>query len=106
MVYSFGGLFFRAADDIDAWQYLTFRGLGAVLVVAPIVWWQNRQDLGGVARRLGWQHATAGVLLGTMILLSVSQIANRQFFGGSINLTWADELIKLIVLWLAMVGSF
>ncbi|MEL7187446.1 MAG: TRAP transporter small permease [Pseudomonadota bacterium] len=45
------------------------------------------------------------VLLGTMILLSVSQIANRQFFGGSINLTWADELIKLIVLWLAMVGS-
>lgn len=45
------------------------------------------------------------VLLGTMILLSVSQIANRQFFGGSINLVWADELIKMIVLWLAMVGS-
>jgi len=52
VVFSFGGLFFRAADDIDAWQYLTFRGLGAVLVVAPIVWWQNRQDLGGVVRRL------------------------------------------------------
>lgn len=45
------------------------------------------------------------VLLGTMILLSVAQIANRQLFGGSINLVWADGLIKLIVLWLAMVGS-
>ena len=44
-------------------------------------------------------------LLGAMILLSVSQIANRQFFGGSINLVWADEVIKMIVLWLAMVGS-
>lgn len=68
VVFSFGGLFFRATDDIDAWQYLTFRGLGAVLVVAPIVCWQNRGDLGGVARRLPWQHAAAGVLLGSMMI--------------------------------------
>ncbi len=44
-------------------------------------------------------------LLGTMIVLSVLQIANRQFFGGSLAISWADELIKIIVLWLAMVGS-
>ncbi len=45
------------------------------------------------------------VLLGTMIGLSVLQIVNRQFLGGSLSITWADELIKIIVLWLAMVGS-
>ncbi len=45
------------------------------------------------------------VLLGTMILLAVAQIVNRQLLGGSLNLSWADELIKMIVLWLAMVGS-
>ena len=44
-------------------------------------------------------------LLGTMIVLSVLQIVNRQFFGGSLAISWADELIKIIVLWLAMVGS-
>ncbi len=78
MVFSFGGLFFRAADDIDAWQYLTFRGLGAVLVVAPIVWWQNRQDLGGVVRRLAWQHAAAGVLLGTMMISFIVALSHTD----------------------------
>ena len=43
------------------------------------------------------------VLLGTMIGLAVAQIVLRQFFDGAI--VWADELIKIIVLWLAMVGS-
>lgn len=43
------------------------------------------------------------VLLGTMVLMAVTQIVLRQFFDGTIS--WADELIKIIVLWLAMVGS-
>lgn len=45
------------------------------------------------------------VLLGTMIGVSVFQIINRQLLGGSFSLAWADELVKIIVLWLAMVGS-
>ncbi len=45
------------------------------------------------------------VLLGTMIGVSVFQIINRQLLDGSFSLTWADELVKIIVLWLAMVGS-
>ncbi|MBT8107178.1 MAG: TRAP transporter small permease subunit [Gammaproteobacteria bacterium] len=45
------------------------------------------------------------VLLGAMIGVSVFQIANRQLLGGSFSLTWADEFVKIIVLWLAMVGS-
>lgn len=38
-----------------------------------------------------------------MMLLAVSQIVLREVFGT--GYVWADELIKLIVLWLAMVGS-
>jgi C4-dicarboxylate transporter DctQ subunit len=45
------------------------------------------------------------VLLGTMIGVSVFQIFNRQLLGGAFSLAWADELVKMIVLWLAMVGS-
>jgi len=45
------------------------------------------------------------VLLGTMIGVSVFQIVNRQLLGGSFSLSWADELVKIIVLWLAMIGS-
>lgn len=43
------------------------------------------------------------VLLGSMVVLAVLQIVLRQFFDSGIG--WADELIKIIVLWLAMVGS-
>ena len=45
------------------------------------------------------------VLLGAMIGVAVFQIANRQLFGGSFTLAWADEFVKIVVLWLAMVGS-
>jgi TRAP-type C4-dicarboxylate transport system permease small subunit len=45
------------------------------------------------------------VLLGTMIGVAVFQIVNRQILGGMFTLAWADELVRFIVLWLAMVGS-
>ncbi len=45
------------------------------------------------------------LLLGTMIGVSVFQIINRELLGGTFALSWADELVKIIVLWLAMVGS-
>ena len=38
-----------------------------------------------------------------MILLAVGQIVLREMF--STGFVWADELLKLMVLWLAMVGS-
>ena len=40
-----------------------------------------------------------------MIGVSVFQIINRQLLDGSFSLSWADELVKIIVLWLAMIGS-
>lgn len=45
------------------------------------------------------------LLLGTMIGVSVFQIVNRELLGSAFALSWADELVKIIVLWLAMVGS-
>lgn len=42
-------------------------------------------------------------LLSSMMLLAVGQIVLREVF--STGFVWADELIKLMVLWLAMVGS-
>jgi len=38
-----------------------------------------------------------------MMVLAVGQIVLRELF--STGFVWADELIKLMVLWLAMVGS-
>jgi C4-dicarboxylate transporter DctQ subunit len=38
-----------------------------------------------------------------MMLLAVGQIVLREVFGT--GFVWADELVKLMVLWLAMVGS-
>ncbi len=42
-------------------------------------------------------------LLSGMIVLAVGQIVLREVF--ETGIIWADELLKLMVLWLAMVGS-
>ena len=42
-------------------------------------------------------------LLGAMMLLAVGQIVLRIFF--SFGFVWADELLKLMVLWIALIAS-
>ena len=42
-------------------------------------------------------------LLAAMMLLAVSQIVLRIFF--SFGFVWADELLKLMVLWIALIAS-
>ena len=42
-------------------------------------------------------------LLTGMMLVAVSQIVMREAFGTGFG--WADELVRLMVLWLALVGS-
>ena len=49
------------------------------------------------------ENAALVSLLGSLVLLAVAQIILREVFGT--GLFWADEVIKLIVLWLALVGS-
>jgi TRAP-type C4-dicarboxylate transport system permease small subunit len=42
-------------------------------------------------------------MLSSMIVLAVGQIVLREVF--ETGVVWADELLKLMVLWLAMIGS-
>jgi len=42
-------------------------------------------------------------LLGSVIVLSITQIGMRLFFNSS--LIWADELVKILVLWIALVAA-
>ena len=49
------------------------------------------------------EDAALVILLGALMLLAVGQIAMRIFF--STGFIWADELVKLIVLWIALVAS-
>lgn len=62
----------------------------------------------GILRRLErWgtaaENAALVILLGAMMLLAVGQIAMRVFF--SSGFVWADELLKLMVLWIALIAS-
>lgn len=54
-----------------------------------------------VGRRL--EDTALVLLLCAMMLLAVGQIVLREAF--STGFVWADELVKLMLLWLAMVGS-
>ena len=65
-------------------------------------------DSTGLAGRLErWgtaaENAALVILLGALMLLAVGQIAMRIFF--SFTFIWADELVKLLVLWIALVAS-
>lgn len=42
-------------------------------------------------------------LLGAMMLVAVGQIVLREFFDS--GFFWGDEFVRMLVLWLAMVGS-
>jgi TRAP-type C4-dicarboxylate transport system permease small subunit len=53
------------------------------------------------ARRL--ENALLVTLLGGLIALASSQILLRNVFSGS--LAWGDEAIRLLVLWLALIGA-
>jgi TRAP-type C4-dicarboxylate transport system permease small subunit len=60
---------------------------------------------GGSTRSFGRQIETGllGVLLFGIIGLTTSQILLRNFF--SYSLFWADELVRIAVLWLAVIGA-
>ena len=62
----------------------------------------------GLAARLErWgtalENAALVLLLGALMLLAVAQIVLRVFF--SFGFVWADELVKLFVLWIALIAS-
>ena len=55
--------------------------------------------------RIGTAAETVALvsMLTAMMLAAVGQILMREVFGASFS--WADELVRLMVLWLALVGS-
>lgn len=57
------------------------------------------------AGRLGYAAETAllVLILSSMILLAFSQIIMRNFF--DLGLQWGDELLRMLVLWLAVAGA-
>ena len=62
----------------------------------------------GLAARLErWgtalENTALVILLGALMLLAVAQIVLRVFF--SFGFVWADELVKLFVLWIALIAS-
>jgi TRAP-type C4-dicarboxylate transport system permease small subunit len=66
------------------------------------------EDSPGILQRLErWGTAAENwalvLLLSAMMVLAVGQIVLRLFF--SFGFVWADELIKLMVLWIAMIAS-
>jgi TRAP-type C4-dicarboxylate transport system permease small subunit len=68
-------------------------------VARKILNFLSRLDMFGRAA----ENSVLVFLLSGMILLAVGQIVLRELF--STGFGWADELIRLMVLWLAMVGS-
>ncbi len=78
VLFSFGSLFFRATQTLDAWQYLTFRGYGAFLAILPVVWFQNRGRLGTVVTRVEPAHVIAGLVLTTMMVAFIVALTHTD----------------------------
>jgi TRAP-type C4-dicarboxylate transport system permease small subunit len=67
-------------------------------VAAPQSWW-GRLDAAG-----RWlENALLVLLFGAILVLSSAQILLRNGFAS--GLPWADPLVRLLVLWLAVVGA-
>ncbi len=59
----------------------------------------NRLEKAGKA----FEDAVLVLILGSMVLLAATQILLRNFF--DIGFMWSDELLRLLVLWLAVAGA-
>ncbi len=59
------------------------------------------QRLGGYLRKT--EELILALLLGGMILIAISQILLRNFLDSGI--AWADPLLRLLVLWVGMLGA-
>jgi len=77
-IFSLGGLAFRLTDDINAWQYVVFRGAGALVVTAVILAWRYRGRFGTLAGDIAPSHYLAGLLLGAMSTLFILSLEHAS----------------------------
>lgn len=61
-------------------------------------WWARADRVGRAI-----ETTLIVVVLGGLVLFASAQIVLRNFF--SIGLTWSDGLIRIVVLWLALLGA-
>lgn len=74
IMFSFNGLLFRGVEEASDWQYLTARGIGAVLAMVLIIALRAGRrpvPLG----RIDWRTSLAGMLLAAMSILYIMAIA-------------------------------
>jgi TRAP-type C4-dicarboxylate transport system permease small subunit len=65
---------------------------------SPQSWWDRAAHVGRAI-----ETGLIVMLLGGLVVFATAQIVLRNFF--SIGLTWSDGLIRLVVLWLALLGA-
>ena len=64
----------------------------------------GRSPLGGLFRLAGRiEDAVLAILIAVMVVLGATQIFSRNVLGQGFG--WADETIRLLVLWLALLGA-
>lgn len=85
LVLSFNGLAFRLTDDISAWAYLFFRGVGVMIVTAALFGLQYRGRITEPLRRARPGHLLAGAMLGMIstvyiVALDFATVAFVLFF--------------------------
>lgn len=93
VVFSFGALFFRWTDDISAWEYLTTRSLGAVVVTGAVFSLQHRGRVRAEVASVERVHVVAGVVLGSTFCLFI------------VSLSEADAAFVLFFQALAPIGA-
>ncbi len=71
VVFSLGGLAFRLTDDVNAWQYVIFRGLGAFVATTVMLGWRHRGRVTELVQATQPSHYLAGLLLGGMSTLFI-----------------------------------
>ena len=75
LVFSLGVLCIRGAGDIDAWQYLTWRGLGIAIALGAMGLWQRGPALIGHIRRM---HGFAWLAVVAMVVSQIGFIIAVQ----------------------------
>lgn len=75
LVVSFGGLVFRSTDDISAWGYLFFRGVGVVAATGLILGFRYRGNVGEAMARTAPVHISAGIILGVVNCLFIAALS-------------------------------
>ncbi len=78
VVFSFGSLFFRATDDVDAWQYLSFRGTGAFVTLLSLLLIQRRGRYRETWLMTQRRHVVAGVMLGSLMIAFIVSLTHTD----------------------------